>query len=1136
MRSKIRLIVTWLCMISLVMGMPSMALGAGGTSEPTWPSPGSIQLSKTATPTGNFGEWKIQLKVEGKQLKTNTDIVLVIDKSGSMNDGKRLKSAKDAAKSFADSLLSNDSGVRLAAVSFNKVASEVYGFTNNSNAFKNAIDGISASDGTNIQAGLNAADNLLAKSTADKKYIVLLSDGEPTYSYKGHSAEDYTWPEGKYSFRITEFNNFNNVVGSGTSFTLSPYNINTTGSSKNYTVKDNGLPTISHAKLIRDKGIGIYTIGLEVGSNKNAQYVLNNSQNRGYYSASSDDLQKVFGEISSDIKFAARDAVVTDPMGGKFDLKPGAMGGFDYEVSQGTVIWDQANETFQWNVDTVSEGKPATLTYVVVIDPDSNPLSDTLYPTNGETTIDYTNVYGTPHVEKEFTVPEVKIGLVKILVKGYTVNSQGQPIDKDGKVVGSPELAQQLYSDYYKVDGKDTFPVGGKSISVPAQPVNGYSLKVGDDPTEVTLRATADNIVMFGYAKVIQKSVTVKYVDLAKPDEDIVAPDVIENAVVGEHINLDAKTIPGYTKVAPTSVNYLVEDKDNNEVIFYYTKDKPTEPEEKFTTVTVRYVEVDNEDEDIIAPDVIENAVVDKYISIEAKTIPGYTKVAPTSVNYLVEDKDNNEVIFYYTKDKPTEPEEKFTTVTVRYVEVDNEDEDIIAPDVIENAVVDKYISIEAKTIPGYTKVDPTSVNYLVEDKEYNEVVFLYTKDKPTEPEENLMLTIYYLDRETGEPVADPDTKYGSEGKEITLYPKVPTVTDAVYLPEDSSHTYIFTGALEQEHEFYYYKQETPEPAEYTVTIKYLEQGTNRQLATPTTEKGKLGDTLTLKAVSVSGYTPTKSSVSYKIEAGESLEYIFYYTKNSSGNPDSGSNPNPSSGGSYTTPLPPPPPVVAPLPPVPPKLDTENHFDYIQGYPDGNVKPQNNISREEVAAIFYRLMEGESRANYYSTTNSYSDVKDTRWSNKHISTMANAGIITGYPDGSFRPGQAITRAEFAAIAARFDKLDERESGLFTDISGHWAEKYILSAGNKGWIKGYTDGTFKPNQYITRAEAMSFINSVLNRKVKESGLPEDAKKWPDNPATSWYYEDVIEATNNHDYSRNADGYETWEQLKPHRVEP
>ena len=425
----------------------------------------------------------------------------------------------------------------------------------------------------------------------------------------------------------------------------------------------------------------------------------------------------------------------------------------------------------------------------------------------------------------------------------------------------------------------------------------------------------------------------------------------------------------------------------------------------------------------------------------------------------------------------------------------------------------------------------PVQLNhsYTITNAEIQDYEVYYKK---SDPEENLKLMIYYLDRATGTPVADADTVFGSEGKEITLLPKAPTVTDAVYVPELESAAYTFNADLEQEYTFYYNKQVDPEPAERTVTVRYLEKGSNRQLANPTTEKGKIGDTLTLKAVSISGYTPIKYSDTYKIGDGDAQEYIFYYTKNST----DGNGSNPGGSSSYTTPSPPPAPPVPPLPPVPPKLDTENHFDYIQGYPDGMVKPQNNISREEVAAIFYRLMEGESRANYYSTTNSYIDVKDTRWSNKHISTMANAGIITGYPDGSFRPGQAITRAEFAAIAARFDKLDERESGLFTDISGHWAEKYILSAGNKGWIKGYTDGTFRPNQYITRAEAMSFINSVLNRKVKESGIHKDAKKWPDNPASSWYYEDVIEATNNHDYSRDTDGYETWEQLKPHRVEP
>ena len=150
--------------------------------------------------------------------------------------------------------------------------------------------------------------------------------------------------------------------------------------------------------------------------------------------------------------------------------------------------------------------------------------------------------------------------------------------------------------------------------------------------------------------------------------------------------------------------------------------------------------------------------------------------------------------------------------------------------------------------------------------------------------------------------------------------------------------------------------------------------------------------------------------------------------------------------------------------------------------------------------------------------------------------MENAGIITGYPDGIFKPGQYITRAEFAAIASRFDKLDERQNDTFTDITGHWAEKYIASAANKGWIKGYTDGTFKPDQYITRAEAAKFINSVLNRKVDKDGIHKDTKQWPDNISSMWYYYDILEATNHHEYSRSESGVEVWSEIKASRVYP
>lgn len=150
--------------------------------------------------------------------------------------------------------------------------------------------------------------------------------------------------------------------------------------------------------------------------------------------------------------------------------------------------------------------------------------------------------------------------------------------------------------------------------------------------------------------------------------------------------------------------------------------------------------------------------------------------------------------------------------------------------------------------------------------------------------------------------------------------------------------------------------------------------------------------------------------------------------------------------------------------------------------------------------------------------------------------MENAGIISGYKDGTFMPSRSITRAEFAAIASRFDKLDEQTNDMFTDINGHWAEKYIVSAANKGWIKGYPDRTFRPNQYITRAEAMAFINSVLNRKVKAEDIHKNTKHWPDNKPGKWYYTDVLEATNHHEYSRNEDGSEVWNAIRPHHIYP
>ena len=237
------------------------------------------------------------------------------------------------------------------------------------------------------------------------------------------------------------------------------------------------------------------------------------------------------------------------------------------------------------------------------------------------------------------------------------------------------------------------------------------------------------------------------------------------------------------------------------------------------------------------------------------------------------------------------------------------------------------------------------------------------------------------------------------------------------------------------------------------------------------------------------------------------------------------------------TPVKPVPPIRPPVDPDKPELNTEDHYAYIVGYPDGNVKPEGNITRAEVATIFFRLLTDESRDEFWSQTNPYSDVSEDDWYNNAVSTLTNAGIIDGYEDGTFKPNGNITRAEFATIAVRFFEATYEGENLFPDIDGHWAQDYINEAANAGIVDGYPDGTFQPQQLITRAEAMTMVNRTIDRHPHEDHLLDDMIVWPDNPETAWYYEQVQEATNSHEYTMNTDDeqnpYEIWTELLPVR---
>ena len=203
-------------------------------------------------------------------------------------------------------------------------------------------------------------------------------------------------------------------------------------------------------------------------------------------------------------------------------------------------------------------------------------------------------------------------------------------------------------------------------------------------------------------------------------------------------------------------------------------------------------------------------------------------------------------------------------------------------------------------------------------------------------------------------------------------------------------------------------------------------------------------------------------------------------------------------------------------------LNTTDHFAYIVGYGNGEVRPQNNITRAEVATIFFRLLTDDVRDENLTKTNRYSDVAATSWYNTAVSTMTKAGIVDGYPNGTFRPDAPITRAEMAKIISLFAKLDKSES-RFSDIAGHWAEAYIRLAAGNGWITGYPDGTFGPQRNITRAETATMINRVLDRVPSEKShlLSRGVMQiWPDANPGDWFYLAMQEATNSHDYERNA----------------
>lgn len=604
-KQALALVLALVMALSLV-ALPSFAAdgdasgsGTAASDGPAWPNEGAINLSKTAQPVeGQDGLYEITLTIQGKNYKTTSDVVLVIDCSGSM-EGTKLTNTRKAAKAFGDKLLTENSTTRIAIVTFIDTATAYnnghFYTASELDAFKKAIDKATyANGGTNQQAGIHVAQQLLASasSTGKQKNIVILSDGEPTYSHPFVATATYAnceaWteigcPRGGNITNIGAFTpDYNTVIGSGGAFTTS-YNayVNATCTEHGKTSRlsygvyaldgtvtrtsgtNNGVATIWEANQAKTAGTTIFSVALQAGTNgENTLKSCASDAAKGYFAIGQNDnvetkLTAAFETIAGSIAKAATNGLVTDPMSQYVNLAfigdPKVTnsldeynaGGYDVYLSQGTVT--RSGETLNWNVGDINEGTPAVMKYRVTL---KDGLSkDRTYPTNDTTTFNYTD-YQDQETSKDFEIPQVAPKGGTILMHFYLVNAQGQPINEKGVEVESPDKAKQLAAqEYYQMNGSQALEYG--TYNVPMKEISGaayygYTLDgvTTKDVTEASVTVSTTNAnreVWFAYTQSF-------YVAHVQMDENGQAKQVgaTETYPVSAGFNLTDKVTSGY--------------------------------------------------------------------------------------------------------------------------------------------------------------------------------------------------------------------------------------------------------------------------------------------------------------------------------------------------------------------------------------------------------------------------------------------------------------------------------------------------------------------------------------------------------------------------------------------------------------
>lgn len=515
-KRALALVLALVMALSLV-ALPSFAEGeetGGGTetTQPEWPNEGAIRLNKEAKPVqGKDGVYEITLTIEGMNYKTTSDVVLVIDKSGSMNDDNKLWDTKKAAIAFGEKLLTKGSTTRIAIVTYAETAASInnghFYTADELDAFKSQINGIKASGGTNQQAGIHVAQQLLVSDSpaGNLKNIVILSDGEPTYSYR------FSVPQ-RGDVPATPAPDYTKVIGNGSNFGIyTPYTGSARGnagyfdwgiyySRGSYTYNadgtftfksdvntNNGVATIWEANQAKAAGTTIFSVALQAGTDgENTLKSCATDPTKGYYAIGQNDdvetkLKDAFTAIAGSIAIAAKNGTVVDPMSDhvslNFEGDPTVTsnetdynnGRADVYLSQGTVTRD--GETLNWRVGNINEGTPAVMKYRVKLNDDV--VSGQTYPTNKQTTFTYTD-YQDHEASKDFPIPEVTPGGGTIRMHFYLVNDQGQPINREGVEVDSPDKAAELtLEEYFLYEGNKALNYGAYQVA--KKDISGYT-------------------------------------------------------------------------------------------------------------------------------------------------------------------------------------------------------------------------------------------------------------------------------------------------------------------------------------------------------------------------------------------------------------------------------------------------------------------------------------------------------------------------------------------------------------------------------------------------------------------------------------------------------------------------------------